>query len=449
MIITKIALPRRTVLRGAGAMLALPFLDAMVPALSAKQAAKSPLRMGFFYVPNGVQCGGIDHFYPKGEGANFEMSRILAPVAPFRNQLTVVSGLSNLEAAPLDVGSGPHTRAQAVWLNGVRPKRTEEGSDLRSGITVDQYAARVLGKDTPLMSLELALEDNFARGNCEGGYSCTYMNTFSWRTPTMPLPMERNPSAVFERLFGDGNTSTRKAELRTDRSLLDAVTEDMSRLQGKLGSRDRSTVSEYLDAVRDVETRIQRTLQRDQGSPLALDPPMGIPDSFDEHSRIMFDMLLLAYQTDITRVVTFQIARELSARAYPQIGVPQGHHEVSHHALSPELMENNAKINVYHMLLFSEFLEKMRKTQDGDGSLLDHSMLLYGSGMSEGDGHICRDLPTILVGGGNGQLEGGRHVRARLDTPFMNLGLSLLDKVGGELHELKSIGDSTGRLAGI
>ena len=446
MIITKRSLPRRTFLRGVGAALSLPLLDAMVPALSAlsRTAARPRMRMGFVYVPNGVQ---LENFRPATAGAGYAMTPILQPLEPYREQMTVLGGLANALANPLDVGSGTHARASAVWLNGVRPKRTE-GADIRAGTTIDQFAARALGEETPLRSLELALEPNFTVGNCEGGYSCVYINTFSWRTPTMPLPMEINPHAVFERLFGaGGDPAARMAQMRRDRSLLDAVSDDMRRLQRALGPRDRSTVDGYLDAVRDVERRLQNTLQRADASPApAMDVPLGIPDTFAEHARLMFDLQVLAYQADITRVVTFQIGRELSTRSYAELGVLESHHDISHHQSDPERMAKNTKINQFHTGLFAEFLGKLRATPDGDGTLLDHSMLLYGGGLGDGDLHHPHDLPLVLAGGGCGQLRGGRHLVCETDTPMMNLGLTLLDKVGVELD---SIGDSTGRLTGI
>ena len=389
MIITKRSLPRRTFLRGVGATLSLPLLDAMVPALSAlsQTPAQPRMRMGFLYVPNGIQ---MENFRPAGDGAGFEMTPILRPLEPYRDQTVVLGGLANALANPLDVGSGTHARASAVWLNGVRPKRTE-GADIRAGTTIDQFAARSLGDETPLRSLELALEPNFIVGNCEGGYSCVYVNTFSWRTPTMPLPMETNPHAVFERLFGQGgDPAARLAQMRKDRSLLDAVTADMRRLQRALGPHDRATVDGYLDAVRDVERRLQKTLQRADASPApAMEAPLGIPDSFAEHARLMFDLQLLAYQADITRVITFQIGRELSTRSYAELGVLESHHDISHHQSDPERMAKNTKINQFHMGLFAEFVEKLRATPDGDGSLLDHSMLLYGGGLGDGHRH-CR-----------------------------------------------------------
>ncbi len=446
MFLVKKALPRRTFLRGIGVTVGLPLLDAMVPALSALRTtpAKPTPRLGFCYVPNGIQ---LANFLPKVAGEGFEGTPVLAPIMPFRDALVVVSGLANSAGDTLDLGSGPHSRCAAVWLNGVRPKRTE-GADIQAGTTIDQFAAGVLGNDTPLRSLEIALEPNFAVGNCEGGYSCAYINTVSWRTPTSPLPMETNPRVVFERLFGeDASTAARVSQMQKDHSILDLVTQEMNQLQRTLGPGDRRTVDEYLDAIRDVEHRMQQTERHLETSPEpTIERPIDIPGSFAEHARIMFDLQFLAYQADITRVVTFQMARELSTRSYPEIGVSEEHHDVSHHGNHPHKVAQNTKINVYHMELFARFLEKMRSTPDGDGSLLDHSILLYGSGMGDGDRHLPHDLPIVLVGRGGGQLRGGHHLKAPVDTPMMNLGLSLLDKVGVELER---VGDSTGRLSGL
>jgi hypothetical protein len=442
MFLTKMALPRRTFLRGAGAAVSLPLLDAMVPAATAlaQTAAAPAMRLGFFYVPNGMHPAS---FHPKAVGTNFELSRILTPLAPFRDQLTVITGLSNAQAA-LGAG-GPHTRVHAAFLNGTAPKLTE-GADIEAATTIDQYAARAIGKETPLQSLELSLEPS-SFGTCDNGYSCVYVNTFSWRTPTTPLPMENNPRLVFERLFGDGGTAAaRLAEMRKDRSILDWVTADIARLQTRLGPSDRVAVDGYLQAVRDIERRIQKTEQRNAMSTTAAVQPVGIPDAFDEHAKLMFDMQFLAYQADVTRVVSFQIAREQSARAYPEIGVPESHHSVSHHNNNPEKIDFNNKINSYHLSLFGGLVDKMRATRDGDGSLLDHTMLLYGSGFGDGNSHTPNNMNIALLGGGCGQLKGGRHLQYPIDTPMMNLGLTLLDKVGVNLDRLA---DSTGRLSDL
>ncbi len=446
MIITKTALSRRTVLRGIGATLALPLLDAMVPALSAttKTAAKAAHRLGFVYVPNGLQ---LTAWLPKTEGKGFEIPPILSPLAPFADQLTVVSGLANVQAEMLDDGGGAHARPSGTWLNGARIKRTTSEGETQAGTTVDQFAAQVFGKETPLASLELALEPNFIVGNCASGYSCAYLNTFSWRTPTTPLPMETNPRVVFERLFGDGGSSSaRVAQMRVDRSILDSVTDAIGQLQRTLGPSDRGRVTQYLDSIRDVERQLQKIEERAATSLAPAAQPLRMPDSFREHAELMFDLQFLAYQADITRVVSFQIARELSSRPYPEVGVPESHHDISHHADDPEKMAKNTKINTYHVELFARLVEKMHATPDGDGSLLDHAMLLYGAGMGDGNVHSPHNLPLVIVGGGCGQLESGRHIKSPLDTPMMNLGLSLLDIVGVERD---SIGDSTGRLVGL
>jgi hypothetical protein len=442
MIVTKKALPRRTVLQGLGAALALPLLDAMVPALSAlsRTAAAPVRRLGFFYIPNGAR---MDTWTPAATGTGFGLPRILQPLAPYRDRLVVVSGLDHQQAENMGEGVGEHARASAVWLNGVRPKRTE-GADVQAGTTADQLAAQALGRDTPLPSLELSLEPNFMVGNCDNGYSCVYMNTLSWRTPTTPMPMENNPRVVFERMFGEGGTAgERLEEMRRDRSILDAVAADMNRLQQALGASDRVKVTDYLDNVREVERRIQRAEAKNGESALTgdLERPVGIPQTFDEHAKLMYDLQLLAFQADITRVITFQIGREFSPRTFPNLGVTDGHHSVSHHQNNPDRLEKLAKINVYHMELFTGFLKKMQAARDGDGSLLDHSLLLYGGGISDGDTHSHLNLPIVLLGGSAGHLRGGRHLKFPSGTPMSNLLVSVLDKVGARPDRF---GDSNG-----
>jgi len=445
MIVTKKVLPRRTVLRGIGATVALPFLDAMAPALTATaRTAANPLpRLGFVYAPNGMF---LPNFHPVGGGGRgFEMSPTLKPLEPYREQMVVVSGLSNRGLVSTNEGGGVHTRAHGGWLSGVLPKRTE-GADIEAGKTIDQYAADTLGADTSLRSLELTTESNFTVGNCENGYSCTYQNSTSWRTATTPLPHERDPRVVFQRLFGDGGSvEARLAQMQTDRSILDSVTESIGRLERRLGLRDRTSVEEYLDAVREIERRIQRAEQSNATTPLpTVEQPSGVPDDYDEHVSLLFEMLVLAYQADVTRVSCTQMARELSGRTYPNIGVPEAHHSVSHHQLDPHNIEQYTKINTHQMSLFAGMVERMHNTPDGDGTLLDHSILLYGTGMGDGDHHTPYNLPVTLVGGGCGQLAGGRHMVYELDTPFMNLGVTLLDKVGAHVDR---VSDSTGRLA--
>ena len=445
--ITKKALPRRTVLRGMGSLVALPLLGAMVPALTATgRTAASPIsRLGFFYAPNGMF---LPNFHPTGNGGrDYKITRILSPLKDYREQMIVVSGLSNNGLVSPNEGGGVHTRAHGGWLSGVLPKRTE-GADIEAGKTVDQFAADVLGKDTSLRSLELTTESNFTVGNCENGYSCTYQNSTSWRSPTTPLYHERDPRVVFQRLFGDGGSvEARLAQMQTDRSILDSVTDSINQLERKLGPSDRVMMEEYLDAVREIERRIQRTVQNNASGPLpTAQQPAGLPDTYEEHVDTLFEMLVLAYQADITRVSCFQMARELSGRTYPHIGVPEGHHTVSHHQLNPHNIEQYTKINIHQVSLFSKLIERMHNTPDGDGSLLDHSIMMYGTGMGDGDHHTPYDLPVILVGGGSGQMKGGQHIRYAMHTPFMNLGLTLLDKVGVQVD---SISDSTGLLTNL
>ena len=447
MIITKRALPRRTVLRGIGATLALPLLDAMVPALSAstRTAAAPVRRLGFFYVPNGVaMTGTVNQWTPEGVGTGFTFSPILKPLESFREQLVVVSGLSHKEADSKGDGNGDHTRGSATWLNGVRPKHTE-GADVRAGTTADQIAATALGQDTLLPSLELGLDPNFMVGNCEGGYSCVYMNTLAWSTPTTPLPAEVNPRIVFERLFGEGGTpEQRLAKARKTGSLLDAVLDQMARLQQTLGPADRGKASDYFDSVREIERRIQHTEQQGGAAVLpALERPLGIPETYAAHAELMFELQRLAFQADITRVFTFMMGRETSPRTFPEIGVSEPHHGLSHHGNKSEQLEKFARVNTYQVQQFSSFLEKLRTTPDGDGTLLDNSLLLYGGGLSNGNEHSHINLPLLLAGGAAGRLEGGRHLESPIDTPMANLLLSVLEKIGVSEDQL---GDSTGRL---
>lgn len=446
MIITGKALPRRTILRGLGVSLALPVLDAMVPALSAAQTAARPAvpRLGFVYAPNG---SFLPNFFPEQPGRDFALTPILKPLENMRDRMVVLGGLANKGAENLSEGGGVHTRVGSAWLSGVRPKKTE-GTDIEAGTSIDQIAAAQIGKDSPLQSLQITLDHDIIVGSCENGYSCVYQHTFSWKSPTTPMPMESNPRAVFERLFGEGgNAAERMARLKQDRSVLDLAREDMSRLKRRLGIKDRSTVDDYLTAVRDVEQRIQRAETSTDPTRLPDVPaPVGVPDSWDEHAKLMFDLMLLSYRADITRVVAFQISRELNGRAYPWIGVADGHHSVSHHQLDPEKIARATKINTYHVSLFARLLEQMRDTPDGDGSLLDHALLMYGTGMGDSDHHTPVNIPTIVAGGACGALEGGRYLRYEADTPMMNLGLSILDKVGVQLDR---VGDSTGRLKNL
>ena len=431
-VITKRAISRRMLLRGLGATVALPFLDSMVPALT---AASPTVRFGAVYVPNGMV---MQNWTPGTVGTGFELTPILEPLAPFQDQMLVVSGLNC--TPPPGTRGGTHSRAATRFLTDVHP-----GAWNPEAVSMDQIAARDLGRHTPLASLELGLEGaNFA-GSCDsGGFSCAFSYTISWRDSSTPLPMEHNPRVVFERLFGDGGTTdpaARLVRIRKDRSLLDSVVEEAARLGQLVGVDDRLKLGEYLDAVRDVERRLQRAEeQNDQAFPV-VEQPRSIPESYEAYAKLMFDLQVLAYQTDLTRIQTFMLGRELSARQYPEIGVPDAHHPTSHHTNDSEKIANYAKINSFHTRLFAYYVERLSRTADGDGSLLDNLTLLYGSGMSDGNAHATTNLPLLLVGGGTGR--GGRHLRYPGNTPLPNLHLTLLDSLGVPVD---SLGDSTGRL---
>jgi hypothetical protein len=448
MFITKRSLPRRTILRGMGAALGLPLLEAMVPAMTAlAQTPANPVkRLGFIYLPNGVARNftGINYWTPQGEGTGFEFSPILSPLAPYRDRLLVVSGLAQAQADAFgDGANGDHTRGTSSWLTGVHCKRTE-GADVQNGVSADQIAASHLGKQTALPSLELAIDLNFLGGQCENSYACVYMNTLSWSSDTTPLPTENNPRIVFERLFGDGGSQEQRvAQARQNKSILDSVMADFTRLQSSLGPRDRAAVGEYLDAVREVERRIQSIETRDATELPTLERPAGVPDRFDEHVKLMYDLQWLAFRSDATRVVTFMLGRELNFRTYPEIGITEGHHGLSHHQDNPNQLAKYAKLNTYQTELFAWFLDKLQSTPEGDGSLLDHSLFLYGAALSNPNLHAHYDLPLAIVGGGAGTLQGGRHLVFKKETPMTNLLLSLLDKVG---VQAETLGDSTGRL---
>ena len=438
MIITKKAIPRRSVLRGIGATLALPLLDGMVPALSAIRttAARGMRRFGVVYVPNGM---AMEHWTPTGEGTAFEFSPILQPMTPLRDRTLVLTGLN---PGP---GGGAHAGASTKFLTGVAGRMTD-GAEIHSGTSIDQLLGKELGQYTQLSSLELALDGRDFAGSCDAGFSCAYTNTISWRTPTTPLPMENNPRVVFERLFGDSGSTdpaVRLARIKEDRSILDSVTEKVADLQQGIGPEDRHKIGQYLDAVRDVERRIQKAEEQSARELPLVQQPAGIPATFEEHMRLMFDLQLLAYQTDLTRVASFMVGREISGRTYNQIGIPDAHHPLSHHLDDPVKIGIMSKINTYHVVLFAEFVEKMRSTPDGDGSLLDHSLLLYGAGMSNSNAHAPINLPIMLVGGAGGGLEGGRHITYPEDTPMANLLMAIMDALGVPMDQ---VGDSNGML---
>ena len=442
MFITKTSLPRRTFLHGMSTALALPLLDAMVPALSAmaQTAARPVRRLGFVYIPMGAN---IREWTPKVDGRIAELSPSLASLSPFLDQVTVLTNLELRNAYT----TGNHASANCAFLSCARAKRTE-GTDYELGTTVDQIAAKSIGRDTPIPSLELGTDLIAQVGNCDNGFACAYQNNLSWSSPTTPLPTEADPRVVFERLFGDGGSpDRRRAELQRSGSILDWMTADMARLRRELGAGDRTRLTQYLDSVREVERRIQRAEQQSAlGHVVDLERPATVPAAWEDHVKLMFDLQVLALQADITRVVTFQLARETSTRTYPQIGVPEPHHPVSHHTNDPEKLAKLAKINAHHVSLFAYLVERLQATSDGDGSLLDHSMYVLGSGMGNPDVHDHSNLPIVVAGGGAGRLRGGRHIRYAQQTPLANLHLTLLDKVGVRLD---SFVDSTGRVAEI
>ena len=444
-ILTKKALPRRRFLQGATAAIGLPLLDAMTPAMT--QAPPPPKRITFVYMPNGVAMNfsGINYWTPDGEGTDFDLSPILTPLESYRDRLSVISGLSHHQADAHDDGAnGDHTRSVASWLTGVHCKRTE-GADVENGVSADQLAAAVIGRETPLPSLELAIDLNFLSGQCENSYSCVYLNTLSWSSPTTPLPTENNPRIVFERLFGNGGTTQQRMALaRENRSILDSVSDDFARLSASLGPGDRGQVSDYLDTVREVERRIQAVemLGIDSGLP-ALERPRGVPDNFGDHVRLMYELQWLAFQADMTRVVTFMLGRELNFRTYPEIGINEGHHGLSHHQDRPEQLEKLSRLNAYQAELFRAHLDQLDSTAEDGGTMLDHSLFLYGASLSNPNLHAHYNLPLTMIGGDRGLHEGGRHLVFPEDTPMTNLLLSMLDKVDVEVD---SLGDSTGRL---
>jgi hypothetical protein len=436
MIITKKALPRRTVLRGLGASLALPLLDAMVPAFAAPRGASpAPRRLGIVYVPNGMM---MNDWLPETAGPGFAFKPIMQPLELYRDRMLVLSGLRGVES------EGPHARASTRFLTGV-PSRRTDGLDLQAGVSMDQLVARRQGQHTQLASLELAIDGRDFAGSCDDGFSCAFTNTIVWSSEKTPLPMENNPRVVFERLFGDtGSTdpAVRRARLLKDASLLDSVTARVSDLQRGLGAPDRSKLEQYLDAVRDVERRIQKAEEQGARELPVLGQPAGVPSTFGEHVRLMFDLQRLAYQTDLTRVVTFMLGREITGRTYAEIGVPDAHHPISHHQRDPDKFVKLRKINTYHVSLFAEFVEKLSATSDGDGSLLDHVMLLYGAGMGDPNAHASTNLPLVLLGEGI-KAPGGRHLAFPDETPLANLHLTLLDRMDVPIDRL---GHSTGRL---
>ena len=440
--IFKKAIPRRTFLQGAGAALALPLLDGMVPAMATSRQilAWQPKRLSIVYVANGMI---MNKWTPATTGAGYEMTPILEPLTPFRDHLLVLSGLTHNEGrAHPDESTGDHARAGATYLTGVHPRKTE-GADTRAAITADQLVAKAFAGQTQMDSLELCMDSPVLLGQCEAGYTCAYMNTICWSSPTTPVPMENRPRVVFEHLFGDNDSTdpaVRLRQIRTDRSILDSLTEKVNRLMIGLTPADRTKLTEYFEAVRDVERRIQKAEEQSDLEFPEMERPAGVPARFDEHVRLMYDLQVLAYQTDLTRVCTFMTGREFGGRTYNEIGIPEGHHTLTHHQYKQEKIDKVIRINIYQMKHFAYFLEKLRSTADGDGSLLDHTVILYGGSLSDGNLHWHSNLPILLLGGG---IKGGRHMKYPEDMPMANLLLTMFDMLKVPVEKL---GDSTGRL---
>lgn len=442
MMLFKKTIPRRSFLRGAGATIALPVLDAMFPAMAAlNETAKAVRRFSIVYVPNGMN---MEFWTPTATGTSFELPQTLAPLARYKQQMLVLSGMHNSagDALPGEGESAPHERAGGVFLTGVHPLR--EG---HTGTSVDQIIARELGQQTQLASLELGLHNTDVVGSCEKGWSCAYRMTLSWRSPTTPLPIEYRPRAVFERLFGDSSSTDpaiRLERIAKERSILDSVTGAASRLMHKVGPEDKARLAEYLDGMRDVERRIQMAEQQTGREFPSVERPAGVPPEFADHLKLMFDLQVLAFQTDMTRMITFMTGPEQSNRTYREIGIPDVHHSLSHHRHDPVNLEKIAKIDLYHANLFSYYLDKLSATQDIDGSLLDNMIIMYASAMSDGNEHLLQNLPVLLLGGGSGQLRGGKHIRYAEDTPISNLYLTIMDKLG---IQADTFGDSTGKVS--
>ena len=427
---------RRTLLRGLGASIALPALDAMTPA----RAAAAPLRMAFAYVPNGII---MENWTPAADGTAFDLPRVLQPFAPLREKTLLLSGLAHVNGRALGDGPGDHARAAATFLTGVHPRKTA-GADIKNGISADQLAAQSIGGNTKFASLELGIEHGRIVGNCDSGYSCAYSNAISWRSAETPMPPEVNPKLVFERLFGTGDES---AADPFRKSILDYVREDAASLKISLGANDKRKLDEYLTGVREIEKRIELAgKQAKETVRPEMEKPEGIPVDFEEHVTLMYDLMTVAFQTDSTRVATFMVGREGSNNTYRQIGVPDAHHGISHHRGDAEKVEKLTKINEYHATLFARWLQRLAATKDGDGSLLDHMMIVYGSSLSDGNRHSHHDLPILVAGGANGKLQMGRHIIYPKETPLTNLYLSLLDHAGVRPEVL---GDSTGRLTSL
>ena len=437
MVITKAALHRRTFIRGMGAVVALPLLDAMIPAMRAQ--TKGVPRFTAVYFGNGAN---MFQWTPATEGAGFEFSPTLKPLEPFRSRTNIFTGLDNFQATDQGDVGGQHPRAAPAFMSCSHPKQTE-GADVRAGKTIDQYIADKICADTKLSSLEVSVDRNDVVGACDHGYACAYMNSLAWKSPTTPLPTETNPRFVFERMFGIGaTTEERVARTNEDRSILDGLTEEISDLRRKLGARDRTKLGEYFDAVRDVEQRVAKSEAANSGFEVP-SQPVGVPATFREYAELMFDLQVLAFQADITRVTSFMMARENINRSYPEIGLPEAHHSMSHHDNIPEKMAAYAKLNHYHVDTLAYYVKKLDSIQDGDGTLLDHTAVLYGGGMSDGNVHNNYHVPVVVAGGKTLQLKGDRHLKYAKGTPLANLMLALIDRFG--VH-IEKFGDSTSEI---
>jgi hypothetical protein len=445
MIITRKPMGRRTVLRGMRATLALPLLDAMMTSTrAAEAAAKARMRLQVIYMPNGMM---MQNFTPTQKGEGYALTPILKPLEPYREKFAVISGLAHKQAEALGDGGGDHGRSCGSYLTGVHVKKTE-GADITSGPSMDQIVAQQFSEQTQIPSLELGLDPPSLVGSCDTGYSCAYTNTLSWRTASTPLPVTINPREVFERIFGDGDSldaKSRLVRLRRQASILDSVAEDARHLSGSMGADDKKKIEEYMQSIRDIERRIQKM---EEGGPAsvalpAYARPSGIPDSFEEYARMMIDLQVLAYQADMTRVGTFMVGREVSGRSYPEIGVADAHHPLSHHGNDPEKIAKLTKINVLHMEQVAYYMKRMSETRDGEGTLLDHTMLLAGASLADSNSHQHTNLPVIVAGG---LIKGNQHMVVADDTPMTNLMLSMMDRLGVQQDRL---GDSTGRLAGL
>jgi hypothetical protein len=441
---TRKSIPRRAFLRGMGTAVALPFLDAMVPAFAAPRAGKPPVRMAFVYVPNGID---MRNWNPEYEGKLAELPRILKPLEPFKDDVLMLGNLTHNTGRALLDGAGDHGRCCGSYLTGIQVKKST--TDIRAGVSMDQIVAKQVGGATRFPSLELGLEDARQSGDCDSGYSCAYTNNLAWRSETQPLPPILDPRALFERLFGDGvalSPEARAREAKYRRSILDFVTEDTKKLESGLGPTDRRKLDEYLSSIRAVELQLQKAEKDNAQIDPHMEKPYGVPADFAEHYKLMTDMMTIALQADLTRVMTFLVTHEGTSRAYREIGIADGHHPLTHHRNQPDLMEKVAQINCYHLKQFAGWVEKLKSIKEGDGSLLDNLMIVYGAGLSDGNRHAHEDLPTLIVGSGGKKIKTGRRVVYRRETPMCNLYLSMMDRMGVQMEHF---GDSTGKLQGL